>query len=153
MNRGNPQSGLTYVEVLVATVLLAIVLVPAIEALHTGLLGSRVQATVLSERYSVLARMESVLAEPFASLTAAAANAGDAKTPTSYSDPAGPADRLLVFIALYDADNADGDNDVFTIPDPNVDGDNNPYTGYLGLLWVRTEVAGSVTAVETLTAQ
>lgn len=152
MNHRTRQSGLTYIEVLVATILLAIVLVPAIEALHTGLLGSRVQATILSERYSALARMESVLAEPFATLVTAAGVAGDSKTPTSYSDPAGPADRVLVYIALYDADNADGDNDVFTVPDPNFDGDNNPYTGYVGLLWIRTEVEGSVTSVETLTA-
>lgn len=146
------QCGLTYVEVLVATILLAIVLVPAIEALHTGMLGSDVRATVSQEHYGALSRMEELLAESHAMLAAAAEAAGDSKTPTSYSDPAGPVGRRLVYIALYDADNEDGDGDVFTVPDPNLDGDNNPYTGYLGLLWVRVENEGSVTSFETLTS-
>lgn len=145
------QAGLTYVEVLVATTLLAIVLVPALQALYTGMLGAGIRTTTVREHYGVLSLMEEVLAETHATLTVAASVAGSYQVPTSYSDPAGPPDRRVVFIALYDADNADGDGDVFTVPDPNLDGDNDPYTGYLGLLWVRVEVYGSVTSLETLT--
>ena len=58
-----------------------------------------------------------------------------------------------MFIALYDADNSDGDGDVFTVLDPNADKDNDPYTGYEGLLWVRVDVEGSVTSLESLTAR
>ena len=146
------QSGLSYVEVLVATVLLAIVLVPAIQALHTGVLGADVHTSSVVEHYAALTRLEEVLAEPQSALVVAAAAAGDEKTPTGYSDGAGSPDRRIVYLALYDADNADGDGDVFTVPDPNLDGDNDPYTGYDGVLWVRVEVEGSVTWLETLSA-
>lgn len=146
------QSGLTYVEVLIASVLIMIALVPAVEALHTGMLGSKVLDTTSSEHYAALARMEEVLAEPYGTLIGAAAAAGSQSTPSSYSDAAGPPDRRLVFIALYDADDADGDGDVFTALDPNLDGDSNPYTGYEQLLWVRVEVEGSITALESLVA-
>lgn len=146
------QSGLTYIEVLVAAVLLAIVLVPAIEALHTGMLGTEVHATAASDHYAALSRMEEVLAEPHSLLLTAAGTAGNYKTPTGYSDTAGSAQRRVVFIGLYDADDLDGDGNPFTVPDPNLDGDNDPYTGYVGLLWLRVEIEGSVTAFETLTA-
>jgi hypothetical protein len=96
--------------------------------------------------------MEEVLAEPYGTLLGAAAAAGSESTPSSYSDPAGPMDRRLVFIALYDATNADGDGNVFTVPDPDLDGDGNPYTGYADLLWLRVEVEGSITSLESLVA-
>jgi len=137
---------------MVAAVLIMIALIPAVEALRTGMLGGEILESSSSEHYAVLARMEEVLAEPYGTLTIAAAAAGSETTPSSYSDAAGPPDRRLVFIALYDADNADGDGDVFTVPDPNLDGDNNPYTGYTGLLWVRVEVEGSVASLESLVA-
>ena len=53
---------------------------------------------------------------------------------------------------LIDADDRDGDGNPFTVPDPNLDGDNDLYTGYVGPLWLRVEIEGSVTAFETLTA-
>lgn len=146
------QSGLTYIEVMIATVIVVIALVPAINALYTGMRGNDVYASTSAEHYSALAKMEALLAEPQSSLLTAAAAAGDRKTATSYSDASGSPARRLVFIGLYDADNADGDDDVFTVPDPNVDGDNDPFTGYAGLLWVNLEVEGSVTSLESLTA-
>jgi hypothetical protein len=97
-----------------------------------------------------------VLAEPFASLRAAAASQGARLVPGSYSDPAGAPDRLLVHLWYYDAADADGDGDPFTILDPNADGDGNPWTGAsprIGLLWLRVEVAGTALAIETLTAE
>lgn len=146
------QAGLTYVEVLVAATLLAIALVPAIEALRTGMLGAEVHATTASNHYAALSRMEEVLAEPHSLLLNAAGAAGDYKTPTGYSDAAGSDPRSLVYIGLYDADDADGDGNPFTVPDPNLDGDNDPYTGYVGPLWLQVEIEGSVTILETLTA-
>lgn len=146
------QSGLTYIEVMIAAALIAIALVPAMDALYTGIRGSQVFESTSSQHYAVLGKMEEVLAEPFSILTAEAGAAGNNKTPSSYSDLAGIDDRRLVFIARYDADNADGDGDVFTVPDPNLDGDNDPFTGYVGLLWVRVEVEGSVVSLESLSA-
>lgn len=137
---------------MIAVVLLAVALVPAIDALHTGMLGVEIQKTVATSHYAALARMEEMLAEPYATLTSAAAAAGNESSPSSYSDAAGTPGRRLVFIALYDADDDDGDGNVFTVPDSNLDGDNNPFTGYAGLLWVRVEIEGSVTILESLTA-
>jgi len=148
----NRQSGLTLVEVLVAAVLIMVVLVPAMEALRTGMLGNQVLRSTSGEHYAVLSRMEEMLAEPYGALTSAAAAAGSELTPSSYSDAAGPPDRRLVFIALYDATDADGDGNVFSVPDPDLDGDGNPYTDYSGLLWVRVDVEGSITSLESLVA-
>ena len=147
------QAGLTYVEVLVATILLAIVLVPALQALSTGVLGSEVHTSTVDQHYAVVSRMEEVLAEPHSVLTAAASAAGDYQAPTSYSDTAGTPNRRIVYLALYDIDDADGDGNVFTVPDPDLDGDSDPFTGYTGPLWVRVEVQGSVMWLETLTAR
>ena len=155
MNRGssrNRQAGLTLVEVLVAALLLMIMLVPAMEALRTAMLGNEVLQSTSDQHYAVLSRMEEVLAEPFGVLVSAAAIAGNESTPSSYSDAAGPPDRRLVYVALYDATNADGDGNVFTVLDPDLDGDGSPYTGYADLLWVRIDVEGSITSLESLVA-
>jgi len=147
------QEGLTYIEVLIAAALITIAVLPAMDALYTGMLGSDVYDSTSAEHYATLAKMEEMLAEPQSLLLTAAAATGHAKTPSNlYSDAAGTPNRRLVYIALYDADNVDGDGDFFTVPDPNTDGDNDPYTGYAGLLWVRVEIEGSVTFLESLSA-
>ncbi len=146
------QSGLTYIEVMIATVLIALALVPAMNALYTGMHGSDVYTSTSAEHYTALAKMEEVLAEPQSSLITAAAAAGNKNMPSSYSDAPGSPNRCLVYLALYDADNEDSDGNLFTIQDKNLDGDNNPFTGYTGLLWVRVDVEGSVTSLESLSA-
>jgi hypothetical protein len=146
------QSGLTYVEVLIATVIIVVALVPALEALHTGMLGTQIYTSSSTGHYAATAKMEELLAEQYSALVLAAAAAGDQLTPSSYSDAPATPNRRLVFLGLYDADNADGDNDLFTVLDPNLDGDNNPFTGFTGLVWIRVEVEGSAVALESLSA-
>ena len=149
---GQCQSGLTYIEVLIAIVLIAVALVPALEALHTGMLGTEIYQATSAEHYAATAKMEELLAEQHGALLSAAAAAGDSLTPSSYSDAPATPNRRLVFLGLYDADNADGDNNLFTVLDPNLDGDNDPFTGFAGLVWLRVEVEGSITAFESLSA-
>lgn len=149
---GSRLTGLTYVEVLIATSLIAVALVPALEALHTGLLGTEIYQSTSTEHYAATAKMEELLAEPYGALVSAAATAGDQLTQSNYSDAPATLNRRLVFLGLYDADNADGDNDLFTVLDSNLDGDNDPFTGFAGLVWVRVEIEGSVTALESLSA-
>lgn len=139
MSRHRYQRGLTLVEVLVAIVLLSVVLVPAIRALQTGILGSGVHADVTASHLRLTSRVEELLAEPFGDLSDAAIAAGAPTNPSSYSEPAGPPDRLLVYLALYDGDNADGDNDPFTSGDPD-------------LIWMRVDVDGTVHTLETIRA-
>lgn len=131
------QLGFSYVEVLVAVLVLAICLPPALDALGTATRGAGIQEASIARRYLVSGRMEQVLAEAPASLDAAALAAGAPTTPTSYSDAPGTPERRLVFLARYDLDNADADNDPFTGGDP-------------GLIWVRVAIENQLIALETV---
>lgn len=133
------ESGLTLVEVLVTFVLLSIVLIPAISALQTGVVGADVHADMASGHFRLTSRLEELLAEPFADLSDAAIAAGSPTTPSSYSEPAGPPGRLLVYLSLYDGDNADADDNPFTGPD-------------VDLLWIRVDVENTVHTLETVKA-
>ena len=134
------QSGLTLVEVLVSVVLLAILLVPAMRALQTGVVGSEVHNNVATTHYRLTSRLEELLAEPFEDLSDAAIAAGSPTIPSSYSEPAGPPGRLIVYLSLYDGDNADADSDPFTGTDSD-------------LLWIRVDIEDSVHALETIRAR
>ena len=133
------ENGLTLVEVLVSIVLLAIVLIPAISALQTGVVGADVHAEIASGHYRLTSRLEELLAEPFADLSDAAIAAGAPTTPSSYSDAAGPPGRLLVYLSFYDGDNADADDNPFTGTDPD-------------LLWIRVDIEDSVHTLQTIKA-
>jgi prepilin-type N-terminal cleavage/methylation domain-containing protein len=136
-------AGFSLVEVLVATVLIAITLVPAMDALLPGMAGGGIHETRSEDHYQLLAKIEETLAETFASLDAAAIAAGNPTTPTSYSDvftyPDGRQITRNIFLSRYDADNADADDDPFTGTDA-------------GLLWVQGIIAGSSLRIETLTS-
>ncbi len=140
------QKGFSYIEVLVATTLIAIALVPAMDALQTGIMSANVHQTLATEHYARLKKMEELQATPFTNLLAAAKVAANNTTATSYSDAAGAANRCLVYIALYDAD-----ADPFTITDSNADNDNDSYTGNTAnLLWIKVVTEGSAQGLETL---
>lgn len=134
------QSGLSHVEVLIATALIATALVPALDALHAGLETSRAYEERAVDHFRVRGRLESVLAESFDTLEAQATAAGGPTTPTAASDPAGTPRRLLVYTAGWDADELDGDGDRFTGADE-------------GLLWVRVAVESGSPALEVLTTR
>lgn len=129
------QTGLTLVEVLVTAILLSIVLVPAIRALHAGIIGAVVHNDVASNHYRLRSRLETLHAESHPDIESAA---GSPTTPSSYSDPAGPPGRILVFISFYDGDDADADSDPFTGGDP-------------GLVWIRVAIEGTAYELQTLT--
>lgn len=133
--RLNSQSGLSYIEVLIATILVAVSLVPAVEALRGGIFGASVHEAAASDHYHLKALMEEVLAEPYALLDAAALAAGNETTPTSYSDAAGTSRRRLVFLSRYDAGTGS-----FTATDT-------------GLLWVRIDFESRSGELETLNAR
>ncbi len=133
------EAGISYVEVLAALLLLSLALVPALDALSVGVASSSQQATGAIDHYRTLGRLEQVLAEPIALLDAAATAAGGPTTPTSYSDAIGAPNRLLVFVARYDGDNADGDGDPFSGGDE-------------GLLYVRVALASGAAELSTLAA-
>jgi hypothetical protein len=135
-------AGLTYMEVLIASALIAATLLPAINALRPGVQGMGLHDELTQRHYALTARLEEVLARPFAELDTEAQTIDDPTVPiTRYSDPTGQADRRLVYLSRYDADNADGNDDFF---DAGVDE---------GLLWVRVEIEGTGRAIESLTSR
>ena len=132
--------GLSYIELLIATALIAITLVPAIEALTPALQGSAIHESSTVQQFHLAARLETLLAEPFAALDAEAqAINNPAVASAVYSDAAGAVNRRLVYLSRYDADIADGDNNFFTGKDA-------------GLIWLRVRLAGTPQAMEGLTS-
>lgn len=142
VNAPRRMGGFTYIEVIVATALLAVSLLPALESLSVGVKGSAIHETVTVDNYFLSARMETLLAEPYGDLDIEALAVNNPATPTAYSDTVITADgRTLVrqvYLSRYDADNADSDNDFFTGTDA-------------GLLWIRVELAGTALGLESLT--
>ncbi len=140
MKRIRQQLGLTLVEVLVSVVLLAILLVPAINALQTSIVGAEVHSDVALSHYRLTSAIEELLAEPFVDLADAATAAGGPTALSSYSEAAGTPGRLLVYLSFYDGDNADSDDNAFTGTETD-------------LLWLRVEIEGGVNALETVRAR
>lgn len=129
-------AGLSYIEVLLATLLIAIALVPMMDALGPGLQGARIHRDQAEVHYALTGKLEEVLAQAFDDLDAAATAAGDYKIATSYSDP-GATVPHQVFIWRYDVDDADGDGDVFT-------------GGEDDILWIRVATTDAATDLQTL---
>jgi hypothetical protein len=126
-------------ELLVATLLIAIMLVPALEAMQSGIQGSAIHTALARNQYRMVSRMEQTLALPFSELLQQADLVADPKVliPAPFSDAAGTESRRLVYLARFDGDNADADNDPFTGTDS-------------GLLWVRVTIEDSPRALQTL---
>jgi hypothetical protein len=81
---------------LVAVVLLAVLLAPALDALTNGVLGSGID---LSARHMALRnKMEAVLSKPFSELYGGTGGACSSATTavSNFSDPAGSTDRRIV---------------------------------------------------------
>jgi type II secretory pathway pseudopilin PulG len=135
----NRQSGFSYMELLVATLLIVIMLVPALEAMQSGIQGSGVHTQLAQNQYRMISKMEETLALPFGELLQQADLVADPTVliPEPYSDTAGTEFRRLVYLARYDGDNADGND--------------NPFNGTdAGLLWLRVTIENSPRALETV---
>lgn len=133
------RAGFSYIEVLVAMAILAVALVPAMDALHAGVVGSEVHGSLTEQHYRLTGKLEEMLSEPFASLDEEALAIGDPNLPSAvYSDPAGTADRRLVYLSRYDGDDVS----------PS---DGDPFTGVdEGLVWIRVEIEGTPLVLERL---
>jgi len=130
--------GFAYLEVMVAVLLIAIVLMPATDLLSSALLGSEVNKDLSSAHYRLVAKMEEVLAKPLPEIRQQADNAGSATAiVAAWSDSAGTPRRRLVYLSRYDADNADGDDLGFSGTEEN-------------LLWVKVRIENSDLQVATL---
>ena len=140
-NKNKSMAGFSYVEVLVATVLIAVTLVPAIEAFSPGINSADYTQSLVEDRYQLSAKLEEVLAASFADIDTAATMAGSPTIASSYSDtvtyPSGKQIVRNVFLSRYDGDNADTNN--------------NPFDGIdAGLIWLRVEIDGTSLSLESL---
>lgn len=139
-------SGFSYIEVLIAIVIVATSLVPLMEAMQSAVFGASVYETSVIDVLALEAKAEEVLKKPFTDLENAATAAGSPTTPTSYSDSSpitttdGRQITRNVYLWPYDADNADGDDDPFTGTDD-------------GLLYEKVEIDGTSFFIETLTSE
>lgn len=134
-------AGFSYVEVLVATVLIAVTLVPALEAFNPGTRSASYSELLVEDRYQLTAKLEEVLGTSFIDIDTAATAAGSQTVASSFSDTVTYSDgRQItrnVFLSRYDGDNADANN--------------NPFDGVdAGLIWVRVEIDGSSLNLESL---
>lgn len=137
IHRSSIQRGFSYIEVMIATLLIAVTLVPAINSLQTGVKSTGTHRNYLEAHLNLKGKMEDILAQSFSSLETEAGNP-TVPNPT-YSDAVGAPDRRLVYLAPYDGDNLDSDDDPFT-------------GGDTGLVWVRVEIEGSAHGLQTLTS-
>lgn len=128
------QRGISFPELLAASVLLGLTLYPALNAVTSGLQASDIERSMELQLNDLTNRFEEVLAMPFATLDALRQGPN---TPTNLSDPLGTEGRHLVYVSLYDGDNADADNDPFTGLDQ-------------GLLWIRIEIESTHHELQTL---
>lgn len=131
-------SGFSYVEILIAIALLALLLIPAMDSLHNAIRAGGTQSEIATRGRHLQSLYEEVLAQRFSDLDAAGLAAGSPTVATSYSDAVAAVPRRLIYIARYDVDNADADDDPFTGVDSDV-------------LWVRGEIPNSAFSFETLT--
>lgn len=134
MNTRARQAGISYVETLIAVVVLAIGLVPALDSLQAAFTGATVHEELLVQQQRLANRLEEVAAETFSSLDEAAVAAGSETVPSAYSDPVGP-DRIVVFLSRYD-----GDADPFVTTEE-------------GLIWVRVAIEDTPHELTTLVAR
>jgi len=143
------QFGFSYVEVLVAMFILAMAIVPAMEAIQSGIQGADIHNSLTRQHYALIKRIEEIKASSYGSLLTAAKTVSNANTSSNFSDPAGQTDRILVFLALYDAD-----ADPFTLIDPDNDTDSDLYTGDTSnLLWIKVKLENSTQQLESLVSR
>lgn len=138
---GRRQQGLSYVEVLIATVLIATALVPAMDALRPAIQGASIHENTTLRHYAISGLFEELLARSFNELDTEAFAINDPATASViFSDAPGSSDRRLVYLSRYDADNADGNGNGFDGTDA-------------GLIWIKVQIEATDFSVEGLTSQ
>lgn len=132
------ESGFAYVDALVATAVLLVCLIPALEALQASIKTQQSAREMLDAHYRVSDKLELVLARsPEQWVLDVLASGGYQNPSTDLSDATGTLQRRLVYIAFYDGDNSDGDMNPFTGGDPD-------------LIWIRVAIEGGDTMQETV---
>lgn len=138
--------GLSYVEVMLASALIAVALAPALQAVTSGLQGARVHAGLSQGMPAVFGKMEELLARPYPALYRAAiaggSAGGSATTAIAAFDPALPLAFPLSATVPAGPGFSDSDVDVFIHSvDPNTGAAAATDTGLLQIR-VQAKVGG-----------
>ena len=133
MIQPNFQHGLSYTEVLIAIALVALIAWPTAQSIQTSLAVAQQSVDDTTFRFAMLSLVETTLASDYASLEQ---RAGTQSAPI-LSEPLGANDTLDLYIAPWDIDNADFDDD----PGTGVDDD---------VLWIRVALRNRPLSFETL---
>ena len=125
-------------EMLVAIALITVTLIPALDSLQSGIQGSGIYSAETDSHYWLRSKVDELMAMNYSMLVEQATDIDDPlNIEDNLSDALGSDKCRLVYLAHYDGDNKDGDNDPFTGVDH-------------GLLWIRVELAGQHHFLETL---
>ncbi|MFD2450529.1 hypothetical protein [Ideonella paludis] len=81
--RMRSDKGLAYVEAVLATVMVAVLLAPALNALSSGLMGQQVADTQAEQALALHSKLEEVLAKPYSVLLAETYTLGATPRPRS----------------------------------------------------------------------
>jgi hypothetical protein len=106
-------SGLAYLEVMVALVLVVMALVPALNSLQTDTRGGPALVSIAARDAVLRAKMEEVLAKPFDTVNAETFLSGGNTTTsisTALSDAAGPDRRIVILYRTEDGKDASGND-------------------------------------------
>ena len=98
------QRGFSYAEILLSVALLAILLVPALQALSVGIADN--PSGLAPRQLSLTSKLEEVLSNPFSKLYAETYQVGGNSTTSvsaNFSDAAGATDRRVVVFYRFDA--------------------------------------------------
>jgi hypothetical protein len=147
--------GLSYMEVMVAVFLLMLIIIPLMRSLEWGINTQKVVHKQQDLVWHAQTKLSDVMAEKMTSLIDAASAAGAYTAASSYSDAVATENRRLVYVWYYDINNADADNNPFTIFDANTDSDSNPFTGsdvVMDLVWIKVAVENTSFELVTLHA-
>ncbi len=118
--RRTEQSGFTYLEILVATTVLALGLIPAVSALQTASRGTAITQDLDAQFLRMSSTMEEILAQPYSQIFSLHQPLSAGAVSTLWSDSDESDARILVYVEPYDADNLDGDADVLTGTDDGI---------------------------------
>jgi type II secretory pathway pseudopilin PulG len=148
-------TGLSYMEVMLAVFLLMLIIIPLMRSLEWGINTQKVVHKQQDVVWHAQTKLSEVRAEKMTVLLASANTAGAYTTASSYSDAPATENRRLVYVWYYDIDNADADNNPYTIFDANTDSDSNPFTGadvVMDLVWIKVVVENTSIELVTLHA-
>jgi len=121
-------TGFGYIEILVATALLVISLMPAINAIYASSQLSQQNKRLAAGHFKLRSKMDTVLAENYSVLESEALSLNSHTAISAvFSDPVGTPERRTVRLSRYDVDDIDNDGDPFTGKDDS-------------MLWISVEV-------------